>query len=181
MEIFEILINNRTLWEWYFIVALAISLIIWVFWFWRTYKLRKDLKCELCDETFKNRTALTEHMRLAHEVSIENFSEKCQNFLWNAIIQYFGFFLVPVQLQILIIIFKTDNGFGKISVLAVLYILLIFISIFCLSGRGIQITQWLVLVKGIKKISIGWPLITIEWFGEKTSEKTSVESSKSGS
>ena len=88
-------------------------------------------------------------------------SEKFHNVFWNSFIQYFGFFLVFFQIQILITIFRTEN-LGKISVLAVLLILSLFISLFCLSGRGIQILQG-ALNKGIKEIKFGWNGITIEF------------------
>ena len=42
-----------------------------------------------------------------------------------------------------------------------LFLILMFFSVFCLSGRGIQIIQG-VLEKGIKKITISWRGIIIE-------------------
>ena len=117
------IINNQIFWKWYFLITGIITCFIGLLWL---YRFRK-IEC----------------------------SENWQSFFWNSIIQYFGFFLVYLQAQILILILnKIDvTDYKKITVLGILFIFMMIYSIFCISGRGIQIFTN-VLEKGVRKISI---------------------------
>ena len=87
-------------------------------------------------------------------------SEKLHNCLWNALVQFFGFILIYFQIHLLNTILVSNDNL-KIGILGILFIFLTFFSIFCISGRGIQIIQG-VLDKGIKRIIISWRGIIIE-------------------
>jgi len=87
-------------------------------------------------------------------------AEKLHNCIWNTLVQFLGFIFVYFQIYILNIILTTNENF-KIGVLGILFLILMFFSVFCLSGRGIQIIQG-VLDKGIEKITISWQGIIIK-------------------
>jgi hypothetical protein len=87
-------------------------------------------------------------------------AEKLHNCIWNTLVQFLGFLFVYFQIYILNIILTTNENF-KIGVLGILFLILMFFSVFCLFGRGIQIIQG-VLEKGIKEITISWRGIIIK-------------------
>ncbi len=93
----------------------------------------------------------------------EHWSESTQNVIWNATIHFFGFVLFFIQIQLLSLMAKTSSTGGK-TVVGIIFLVMFFYSIFCLSGRGIEIFEK-ILREGVKEIHIGWKGITIK-FGE---------------
>ena len=89
-----------------------------------------------------------------------SWPERFHGVLWNAIVQLFGFLLLFIQMTLLARI-SASNLPGTQVVLGVIYLPVFFYTVFCISGRGIEVLQRM-SDRGIREIRVTWSGIQIK-------------------
>jgi hypothetical protein len=87
------------------------------------------------------------------------WAERIHGVLWNAVVQLFGFFLLFLQVFLVARISASDNP-GAQVILGVIFFPVFFYTVFCISGRGIEVLQR-ISDSGIKELRITWSGIQI--------------------
>ena len=140
MNFLNTIANHPCLWKWYFIIWTLISLVIAIAKFWEQY-VRSNSES-------RGKFSLTLHFSIYHGLSVA-----------------FGFLLIFFEIQLLNFLMTTASPWN-VAIVGVLFIIILFYSIFCISGRGIEVLHRIVMDPGVKIIHIGWKGITLE-LGDK--------------
>ena len=140
MDFINTIANNACIWILYFFVGGSISLVIGI------AKFRDDFIRNNLDSYAKFSHTL--HFSIYHSLSIA-----------------FGFLLIFFEIQLLNFLLTISSPWN-VTVVGILFIITLFYSIFCISGRGIEVLNKIVMDPGIKKIHIGWTGIILE-LGDK--------------
>lgn len=140
MNLINTIANNTCIWILYLIVGAIISLVI------GAAKFREQFFRSNLDSNAKFSHTL--HFSIYHGLSIA-----------------FGFLLIFFEVQLLNFLLTTSSPWN-VTVVGILFIIVLFYSIFCISGRGIEVLNKIVMDPGVKKIHVSWKGITVE-LGDK--------------
>jgi uncharacterized membrane protein YqjE len=136
MNFINTIANNACLWKWYFIIATIISLVVGMAKFREQY-VKRDLDS-------RGKFSHTLHFSIYHGLSVA-----------------FGFLLIFCLIQLLSFL-VTKASVWNVAIVGVLFIIILVSSIFCISGRGIEVLHRIVMDPGVKKIHVGLKGITLE-------------------
>lgn len=81
--------------------------------------------------------------------------------LYDGVVILFGFMIMLVEVLLLIHLFTSNDMADKIIV-GILYLTGLPLTLFCVSGKGIEVLNKAFIDPGVRKVTINWRGITIE-------------------
>ena len=159
MNFLSIIANHVCLWEWYFIICGSISIIAGISNLIEQY-IKQEPEIEnksIQNETDKKKKSkyITRYKR----VHALHFA------MYHALSIAFGFLLIFFEIQLLNFLTTTSSRWN-VAIVGILFIIVLFYSIFCIAGRGIEILNK-ISKPGLKRIHIGWTGIALEFFDKE--------------